>query len=986
MKRFIITLLLLAGCCAAGAQGLYLTDRFRPVDSKKYEAVPSNGSVSMSLAAFPYKGGFTLSAGGGGLIADDVDGYAVFHLGGDYEKLSFVVAPGSKSEPRSASDDGHTIMTVKGDGRILADDVIRVHDAPKEYVLDVRGVGELSFRNYKGDISLAFGEVRLWSAGQTPVPARDPQAGTLPAGKVKLGTQLKPYFIRHGGWVALITGDGSWNRSHKESSISINRHEYTSGLQFTADQAFMGHNTAWAYFWLQKKYDKVSFIIGPRDNQSSNANGWLTVKGDGKILYERLIGQNELAEQIVLDVRGVNQLSFDSIDEGSDFLGGLTFGVVDIFAYKAGDASVPPPGVVNANKDKVSRLPDATRLASSIQPFSVRGVGKYNDTYFNGESSHYTFSMGGEKFSEGFVLTTGNTLFDDNISSYASFDLAGEFDWVTFTVGTLTNHRVLDEDRIMVYADDRLMLDVDVHCTWPNQVFSLPLGKCRVLKFVKPGTGKKKQTYIGVGDIMVFRGEPQDTAPYFYHPKPDFPETADLIDLCGRPYFHYVGRFLSSLTNFDFNDCFKNGSSQREFFQMKDGSKIYKGVMLETNIPPAFTFEDISLQEALFIFLTGAGSSISSSAGGAVTGVTAGAALGGALAGGFAALNLVDDHRQSSAAAFNPYGQYETLTFTVANKSAFVDTDILGARQDPDNPVKLSVFADLRKVGEFWLTNSMQPTTFTLPIHKCTQLMFWMECGESRSGQYVLYDMTVSKTPLQNASLPVADQPASTASAAAGDTVRPSSVAAPSGKNKGKKEKKAKERVVWKHPSRGSRVAAIDQLVSDTDELWALTAECIERAQAQNYRVTETYLQSQSGGIFKAVSLVNAAGERLNIREVIQYNKDISQTASSIQLKIATALIGVPAATLGIASLEGDNLFEFPKVVRLAPKALNQCRSDLSGLISAKETENDGLKLLLDNAVDVGTVASTDYVLIHRLAPGEAAPDGNTLQRLEYYR
>ena len=41
--------------------------------------------------------------------------------------------------------------------------------------------------------------------------------------------------------------------------------------------------------------------------------------------------------------------------------------------------------------------------------------------------------------------------------------------------------------------------------------------------------------------------------------------------------------------------------------------------------------------------------------------------------------------------------------------------------------------------------NDMKPTTYTVPIHRCTQLMFWLECGDYRSGQYVLYDMTVRK-------------------------------------------------------------------------------------------------------------------------------------------------------------------------------------------------------------------------------------------------
>ena len=102
--------------------------------------------------------------------------------------------------------------------------------------------------------------------------------------------------------------------------------------------------------------------------------------------------------------------------------------------------------------------------------------------------------------------------------------------------------------------------------------------------------------------------------------------------------------------------------------------------------------------------------------------------------------------KQSSACAFNPYGEYDELTFTVACKSPYVDpmVNAMGGNKKAD-PVRLDVFADQVKVGEYWLSNEMKPATYTVPINKCHQLMFWLECGEYRSGQYVLYDMTVRK-------------------------------------------------------------------------------------------------------------------------------------------------------------------------------------------------------------------------------------------------
>jgi hypothetical protein len=177
------------------------------------------------------------------------------------------------------------------------------------------------------------------------------------------------------------------------------------------------------------------------------------------------------------------------------------------------------------------------------------------------------------------------------------------------------------------------------------------------------------------------------------------------------------------------------------------------------------------------MFLTGAGGEISSSNVSAATGVSAGAS---SLP--ITMLNLSKEARekgervqdrakannlnlgvlslfgpggyQSSAAAFNIYGEYDTCTFTVANKSVFVDPyeEILGGvtgEKAKAPPVRLDVFADQVKVGEFMLTDDMQPTTYTVPVNKSTQLMFWLECGDVRSGQYVLYDMSVKKNKKQ---------------------------------------------------------------------------------------------------------------------------------------------------------------------------------------------------------------------------------------------
>lgn len=1001
MRRILLTTLM--ACLAlytAGAQ-VILSKDLKPVDSHRYypryPGVQGSDDV-MYIASFPYTNGFSLQR-----MYSDNNPYVKFSLKGQYEKFSFVMGPGRMNEGRWRAGDKDTeIVIIKADGRRILDEVVHCWDAPREFVLDVTGVDILEFEHFSGENGVYFGVTKLWKKGQPVVHSRNPLDKIIDKEKVKLVEELRPHLICHRGWSNPITSE-DWSGIDEEEYISINRVKYTSGLALSASMELgEGISGGFAYFWLQKKFDKLSFVVGPRDNKSSRAKSWLVVKGDGKILLEKLVSQTDLAEVVVLDVTGVNVLSFHCGElEASKFLGGMTYGVVDIYAYKNSSRDIPAPGLSSATKSRLAQLPDAVKLCSTIPPYSVQGIADYDNSYFDGASSHYHFSMGGEQFDEGFILTTGSTFMDGNISSYYAFDLAGEFDYLSFTVGTLSKHRVLGEDRILVFADDNLILDTDVHCLWPNQQFTLPLAKCRVLKFAKPGNGENKQTYLGIGDVMVFRGQPQDSSPYFYHPRPESPETVDLIDYCKAPYFHYVGRYLSNLTNFDFNDCFKNGSSMRDAFVMKDGSRISKGIMLETNVPPALVFEDIDLNTAIFLFIVGAGSSISASNVAAATGISAGAGLAGAMAAGYSALNLVSDKgHQSAVAAFNPFGEYETLTFTVANKSEYVEEPILGVRNDPANPVRLMVFADMRLVGDFALSNFMEPTTWSVPIGRCTQLVFWLQCGETRSGQYVLYDMELSKAPMQNitypdyssaaaATVPVAspaDDNNILSDQQGDEEVRPAGVNTNASKKKAKKEKKAKERVVWAHPNSISRVNAIDQLVRDVDEVWDLTNVCLDRAYYQSYNITETYVQSQSGRIFKAVSLVNAAGERLNIKDVMAFNEEAASSTGPIELKIAAAMVGVPAANLGIISLDGNRMFDYPPVVRLAPKALNQCSADLSQMVSDKQKENEMLQELLDKAVDVGNIASTDYVLLMPLNRGEKAPDGNTLQRLEYYR
>ena len=744
MKKVLLVAALVLGTIALQAQ-VYLTDVLKPAEEHRLKTTTSKADTksydAMRIAhIYHVNATLVLSGAAHGLVGSDDHAYATYKLNGAYSKLTFWLGPTYRAGGLSAK----SLLTITADGKRVFDQPVFNYDPPRFVTIDVKGVDEIKFKVLVGELDIALAYAQLWKEGVAVVQPKLPV--TYPQGKIKFVEQLLPYYTT--GYINPIQPKDKAPNSLEEypsveESISMSRHEFKSGLQFTSDQKLIGNPSYYSYFWLGKRYEKLSFIVGPRDNQSSNTSAWLVVYGDKKkILYEEIVRQTDLPRQVVIDVAGQEAVAFSCELRSSDFLGSITFGAVDIYAYPKGDTSVPQEGLANINKEQVAKLKSPASLMTNILPYSVRGVAKAKNTLFTGESSYITFSMGGEKFSEGLILASGATLFDDNIDAYATFDLAGEFDYISFYAGMLTNRRVLEDDRLRIYADNKLIFDTVIHCTEPNKYFEVPINKCRSLRFAKPGNKKQKQCFIGVGDIALYRGKPVKND-LFYHEYPDFPEEADLIDLCQRPYFHYVGRYLSSLTNFDFNDCFKPGGTKRDCFNMKDGSQICKGVMLEANVPLAL--ENITLTDAAIMFLVGAGSALSQSDFSAYSGTSA----GGGLTGDLAILRLMNpkNNGQASVVAFNPYGQYKSCTFTVANKSEYWDEvdRLVNLGERKDHHFKLNIIADQKLVKQIDVYNLMQPQTFTVPINNCHSLVFWLEDGPTRSGQFVLYDMTVSK-------------------------------------------------------------------------------------------------------------------------------------------------------------------------------------------------------------------------------------------------
>lgn len=744
MRKVLLITILVLGALTAQAQ-VWMTDVCDTVGHH-----PPQFGLCKSHGPFQiYTGGnrwftFCHSMGMGAGICIDENLPGTFRLGKKYSKLTFWLGSGCYRNRMGAS-----VLQIKCDGQLVYDEPVFSYAPPQFVTIDVKDVEIIKFTVVHPDIYISMTLMQLWQDDEKIVEPHLPITPPEPGKKVRIPNDIHPYYIAGaidmiGPAVKIEEGElGKYTCDDHVDSFNICRHEYYSGMKFHLHELLMDDPNYYSYFWVKKQYEKMSFIVGPNNNKSSNSSAWLVVYGDKhKILHESIVRQTDLPRQVVVDISGQDMIAFGIELRSCDLLGQINFAAVDINLHPKGDTSVPKEGIVNPNKETISALPSPCSLMKNIKPYSVRGKGDADATQFTGVSKHITFSMGGVKFTEGFIMTTGSTFLGDPIDSYYAFDLAEEYDYISFWTGMLTKRRSLQDDRLLVYADDSLVLDTMVRCVWPNQYFEVPIHKCRTLKFAKPGHGTNKDCYLCVADIALYRGKPVKNN-LFVHDQPECPKEADLIDLCGSPYFHYVGRYLSSLTNFDFNDCFISGGSLRNYFQMKDGSKIYKGIMLEANVP--LGIEDISFQDAFLMFFVGAGSAISSTDFSAYTGTSA----GGGLAGQIGILHLMNNQNggQAAVASFNTYGEYESLTFSVANKSEYWDDVdmVFNLGERIDHHYRLNVFADQRLVKTIEVYNTMEPQTITVPLYKCQSLTFWLEPGITRSGQFILYDMKVSK-------------------------------------------------------------------------------------------------------------------------------------------------------------------------------------------------------------------------------------------------
>ncbi len=878
------------------------------------------------------------------------DGWAEFNIGGSWESLSFVLGhyKNWNSWGDSIYDDSPSVVTVLADGVKICDEVVRLDDVPRFFSFNIKGVRKLVFRMVQGPRYAAFGEVALWKAGQTPKQLSGIKQGQ--AKTIELVKDLQPYSMGTAGMTAMrVIG------SEKMESAKINGVTYNHGIASSVDMALIGESIASTHFYLRRQYKKLSFIVGPIDN-TAHGEGWITVKADGRIIYEEEMGHDDTAKQVVLDINNCDKLTFES----QRIEGKLLTGLVKIMVYpegaevkdietgnklQTGDAPADP---------RLKTLPDVTKLVSQVKPYAIGS--DMSKQIYDGSSDYITFSMGGVKFSEGFILHETANFWDENMVSYAVFDLGNEFDYLRFTVGYVGKSWTMENDFLRVWADDELILQERLIATSPNKEFILPIKKCRKLRFENAGQGAiEGVAAFGIADAVVYRGEDISVKP-FSHPVPECPHDIDLIDL-GKPYIHYVSAYKNSQ-----EATFHDGSTKKEYFEL-NGERIYKGFMLKTS-------SHFSLDAGVFAGSDNAAAALAGSVavGAAFVPIAAvgSAAIGSTLAGAAALIALAAGGTkvENSCAAFNTYGEYNSLTFKVACMS----TAHGGAPSNYNETLLIGVNGE--PVQELTVYESMKPQTVTIPIKGCYQLMFWLANTAGTSGNYLFYDLKLTKDNLALNVPSTARQTKAEVLQLPWDTT-------------------AEMPFEWSKPkSCGEK--HVDAYLSGVTSLYNQLKRQMDLS-VIDYEIHKFYLVTNAGQVCKAVRMMPIGGGKdalLNPARRIPYYyqeackryEDIRKLQKSLtDINIAKASAGLGLVDLGFAAVE------YGRHIKAAGQVVKRCAEILKVMEIQKAYELEYLTRILNNAIDIDSKKSTEKTIFCPLFADDDAPDAGTLMLVDIF-
>lgn len=362
--------------------------------------------------------------------------------------------------------------------------------------------------------------------------------------------------------------------------------------------------------------------------------------------------------------------------------------------------------------------------------------------------------------------------------------------------------------------------------------------------------------------------------------------------------------------------------------------------------------------------LSGTDGAAAATVGGAAVGsafVAGGAAVGGAVVGStligaaaFLMLAAGGEAVENSCAAFNTYGEYNSVTFTVACYNPYNRPD--------DYKETLLIGADQIVMAEVTVYETMEPQTITVPLNGCEQLMFWLANTGDWSGQYIFYDIKLSKEYLEK-DIPKAAR------------LSQAIVTQPITSHKAVES-------VWERP-KSSNQNNIDKFISGISTAYNEVEDLIDKTDPQ-YKIYTYYLETNAGQVCKAVSLKHVKTDYFRSM-VDEHNKCVKylEQLSALKRVLSDLSFSQVNANLSLPEL-GLGAITYGKIIKQGGKVLKECNLLVELMYDEKLAEAQFLEAILNNALDIDGKQSTENTVLCPLFDGETPPT-DELQLVENF-
>lgn len=397
-------------------------------------------------------------------------------------------------------------LQVIGDGKVLFEELIEYGSLPKRFNLDIAGVKKLEFVWTAGeDISTGYSYYGISDAylatsaeALKKIDYTTSSAGTN--GAAKLVSEIGPFAVHSGAQ------DAVYNGTYQYLTFSMGGKKYNEGVILMPTNWLMdGAESAVASFNLQGRYKTLKFTVGHVTASGVHKDEKLRVYGDGVLLEEVTAYALKLPQSYTVDINNCNELKFEIVAD--DSLSRPAFGLVEMAVYTA-ESDVSVDLFPEADRD----YPDVADLIADFGAYDISRSETDNDgrskQYFDGSTKQHYFKVDGRQLDKGFILKTYVYLgLDDKLggasalgwlfinmifagsemheSSFAAFNLEGQYKTVKFTVGRIDGDTSVgaDETTLLIGADHEIVKEITLRSDMKPTTYEVNIENCDQLLF-----------------------------------------------------------------------------------------------------------------------------------------------------------------------------------------------------------------------------------------------------------------------------------------------------------------------------------------------------------------------------------------------------------------------------------------------------------------------------------------------------------------------